>query len=77
MFQVDTVQETLLVSFVFIYDLSPVLIAKVIIPTYVHTALNAFADWTLGILPIFIIKDLDMNPRTKVTIAVILALGGM
>lgn len=49
----------------------------VTIPTYIHTALNAWADWTLGLLPIFVIKDLDMNPRTKVTVMIILALGAI
>lgn len=45
--------------------------------TYTHSALSAIADWTLGILPIFLVWDLNMNPRTKVSVAVILALGAL
>jgi hypothetical protein len=45
--------------------------------TYAHSAISASADWTLGILPIFLVWDLAMNPRTKVSVAVILALGAM
>lgn len=52
-------------------------IYQVLIPTYVHGALNATADWTLGLLPIFIVKDLEMNQRTKITVMLILALGAM
>ena len=45
--------------------------------TYTHSALSALADWTLGILPIFLVWDLNMNPRTKVSVALILALGAL
>ena len=45
--------------------------------TYVHTVFNAVADWTLGTLPIFLIWNLQMNTRTKVSAAVILSLGAM
>jgi hypothetical protein len=52
--------------------------AKVITnSTYAHSAVSAWADWTLGILPIFLVWDLAMNPRTKVSVALILALGAM
>jgi hypothetical protein len=45
--------------------------------TYAHGALSAAADWTLGILPIFIVWNLNMNPRTKISVALILALGAV
>jgi hypothetical protein len=45
--------------------------------TYVHSAFNAVADWTLGTLPIFLIWNLQMNTRTKVSAAIILSLGAM
>jgi len=45
--------------------------------TYAHGALSAVADWTLGTLPIFLVRNLQMNPRTKVSVALILALGSM
>lgn len=45
--------------------------------TYAHSAISALADWTLGILPIFLVWDLAMNPRTKVSVALILALGAV
>ena len=45
--------------------------------TYVHGALNAISDWTLGILPIFLVWNLQMNTRTKVSVAIILSIGAM
>jgi hypothetical protein len=45
--------------------------------TYAHGALSAAADWTLGILPIFIVWNLNMNPRTKISVALILSLGAV
>jgi len=45
--------------------------------TYAHSAISAVADWTLGILPIFLVWNLKMNPRTKVSVGLILALGAM
>ncbi|KAH8198109.1 hypothetical protein TruAng_007730 [Truncatella angustata] len=43
--------------------------------TYAATAVNAFADWTLGLLPIALVWNLELNSRTKWSIAGILALG--
>ncbi|EKG14870.1 integral membrane protein [Macrophomina phaseolina MS6] len=40
--------------------------------TYAASALAAFADWTFGILPGFIVWDLHMNQRTKMVVVVIL-----
>ena len=45
--------------------------------TYAHGALSAVIDWTLGTLPIFIVRDLRMDLRTKISTAVILGLGAM
>jgi hypothetical protein len=45
--------------------------------TYAHSVISAVSDWTLGILPIFIVWNLKMTPRTKVSVAMILALGSM
>lgn len=45
--------------------------------TYAHSSLSVAADWTLALLPISLVWDLDMNPRTKVSVAVILALGAL
>lgn len=45
--------------------------------TYAHSSLSVWADWTLALLPISLVWDLDMNPRTKISVAVILALGAL
>jgi hypothetical protein len=39
---------------------------------YVVSALNSVADWTFGLLPIFIVKDLHMQHHQKVVVAIIL-----
>ncbi|KAF2181548.1 hypothetical protein K469DRAFT_671295 [Zopfia rhizophila CBS 207.26] len=41
--------------------------------TYALSAVNAFADWAFGTLPIFIVWDLQMNIRTKILVVSILA----
>jgi hypothetical protein len=43
--------------------------------TYAHGILSAIVDWTLGTIPIFIVWDLRLNIRGKVSVAMILALG--
>lgn len=45
--------------------------------TYAATAINAFADWTLGLLPIALVWNLELNRKTKMSVAGILALGVM
>jgi hypothetical protein len=45
--------------------------------SYAHAGVSAWADWTLGILPIFLVWDLKMNPRTKISVALILAIGAV
>ncbi|EME85190.1 uncharacterized protein MYCFIDRAFT_119694, partial [Pseudocercospora fijiensis CIRAD86] len=41
--------------------------------TYGVSGLNVIADWTLGILPAFIVKDLQMSVRQKRLVAIILS----
>lgn len=45
--------------------------------TYAYSAVSCAVDWTLGILPIFMVWNLKMNPRTKLSVALILAMGAM
>lgn len=45
--------------------------------SYAHAAVSCWADWTLGILPVFLVWGLSMNPRTKISVAMILALGAL
>jgi hypothetical protein len=45
--------------------------------TYAYSAISCAADWTLGLLPITLVWNLQMNPRTKLSVAAILALGAM
>ena len=40
--------------------------------SYVVSALNSVADWVFGLLPIFMVKDLQMHRHQKVVVAVIL-----
>jgi hypothetical protein len=48
-----------------------------VIATYVYSAISCAADWTLGIIPVFLVWNLQMNPRTKLSVAMILALGAV
>ncbi|TVY87802.1 hypothetical protein LAWI1_G006899, partial [Lachnellula willkommii] len=45
--------------------------------TYVYSAISCGADWTLAILPIFMIRHLQMNIRTKIVVGLILAMGAI
>jgi len=45
--------------------------------TYGYSAVSCAVDWTLGILPIFIIWRLQMNPRMKIVVGMILGVGAM
>lgn len=45
--------------------------------TYVVSALNSVADWTFGILPIFVVKDLQMKRRAKIIISGVIGLAAM
>jgi len=44
---------------------------------YCHAAILTASDWTLGIIPIFLVWNLKMNSRTKISVALILALGSV
>ncbi|KAH6668974.1 hypothetical protein B0J14DRAFT_599725 [Halenospora varia] len=43
--------------------------------TYAHAAMSAITDWAFGILPIFFVRKMQMNPRTKFSVVLILSLG--
>lgn len=45
--------------------------------TYVVSALNSLADWVFGLLPIFMVKDLQMHHHQKVVVAMILGLAAI
>ena len=47
------------------------------ITTYAASGVIAFADWTFGILPIFIVWDLKMARKAKFMVAGILAFAAM
>jgi hypothetical protein len=45
--------------------------------TYAHAAVSSLGDWTFGILPAFIVKGLNMNLRTKVSVFLLLCLANI
>lgn len=45
--------------------------------TYVYSAISCATDWILGIIPVFLVWNLQMNPRTKLVVAMILAVGAI
>lgn len=45
--------------------------------SYVWSALNAAADWTFGLLPAFIIRDLQMSRQNKAIISGVLGFAAM
>lgn len=44
---------------------------------YAYSAIVCVVDWTLAILPWFLVKGLQMNSRTKMMVALVLAMGSM
>ncbi|RDL42465.1 Uncharacterized protein BP5553_02444 [Venustampulla echinocandica] len=51
---------------------------KVIVDSfYAYSAISCAADWTLGIIPVFMVWNLQMNIRTKLSVAAILAVGAI
>lgn len=44
---------------------------------YGYSAINTLSDWILAILPIFLVWNLNMNPRTKFLLAIVLGLGAL
>lgn len=49
----------------------------VMIFTFAVSGLNSFADWAFGLLPIFIVKDLQMKKRAKVLVSGIIGLAAI
>lgn len=45
--------------------------------TYGYSAISCWTDWTMAILPVFLIWNLQMNIRTKISVAMILSMGAM
>jgi len=45
--------------------------------TYASSAISASIDWIFGLLPIWIIEDLQMNRMKKIALGVIMGLGAM
>jgi hypothetical protein len=45
--------------------------------TYGYSAISCAADWTLAIIPIFIIWNVQMNLRMKIVVTLILAMAAM
>jgi hypothetical protein len=43
--------------------------------TYAHAAMSAVTDWAFGLLPIAFVWKMHMNPRTKISVVLILSLG--
>lgn len=49
----------------------------ILISTYIASGLTAVLDWTIGIIPFFIVKDLNMPRNRKLMVAGILAFAAM
>ena len=45
--------------------------------TYVYSAISCWGDWTMSIVPMFMIQRLQLPARTKLVVIGILGLGGM
>lgn len=45
--------------------------------TYTAAGLNAITDWVLGLLPIVLVRNLQLSTRTKILVSCTLALGSM
>lgn len=48
-----------------------------VVAGYVYLAVTIVYDWTMAILPWFIVRNMQLNPRTKRMVAVVLALGSL
>lgn len=49
----------------------------IITAVYVYSGIAVLYDWTMALLPWFVVRKLQMNLRTKLLCAFILALGSM
>lgn len=45
--------------------------------SYTHAVVNAVADWTFAILPVFFLIRTDLDVRSKISVGAILALGSV
>ncbi|KAI1378264.1 hypothetical protein F4677DRAFT_389098 [Hypoxylon crocopeplum] len=45
--------------------------------TYAASAVNAIADWVLGLLPIALVRNLELSRRTKIMVSCTLGLGSL
>lgn len=45
------------------------------IVSVVHSVTSAFCDWTLGILPVFMLWKVRLNVKTKLTLSMLLSMG--
>ncbi|OBT77920.1 hypothetical protein VF21_04339 [Pseudogymnoascus sp. 05NY08] len=45
--------------------------------TYAYSAISCVADWGLGLMPIFLIWHIQMDMRTKMSVAAILSVGAI
>lgn len=45
--------------------------------SYVVSGMNALADWTFAILPIFVVKDLQMRKSTKIAVAAVIGIAAL
>lgn len=45
--------------------------------TYAQSAISIVTDWTYGILPVFIVWDLQMSKQKRITLALVLGLGAI
>lgn len=51
--------------------------AIIVKTAYAYSAISCWGDWVLAVLPVFLVWKLQMNPRTKLVVSMILAMGGM
>lgn len=49
----------------------------VIISVYVYSAITCLHDWTMAVLPWVLVRNIQMNGRTKWMVTVVLGLGSM
>ena len=49
----------------------------IIAMTYVYSAFAALCDFTVGVLPIFLVRKLNMHRKTKIAVAGILGMACM
>lgn len=54
--------------------LSPILAT---VPTYISIVLGVISDWFLALLPITLVRKIEMEKKTKISIVGILAIGSM